>query len=181
MDLRRSPSFALTSLAMAPLIAFWTGTNSRCRAITSVHALRIAQGGLTVLPHVPLGTLTDLVVIAPSIVRALLIAFRIGSFSSRNIFKFAFFVRFQKQDTHLFIDRFPFRKIAQKFSIPKHDDYDFEYAKKVVVDFDLVAKRLKFRMRSYFGMEFRRWRNHFQRQQKRKGSKGQTTKRFLAF
>lgn len=68
-----------SSLAVPSLVTRWAGAVSRSGAVASVHALRIAQGRLTVLAHVPLRTDTDLVLVADALVGALFVTLRIGS------------------------------------------------------------------------------------------------------
>lgn len=69
-----------TSFTMSALISFRAWANSWCCAKSAVHTLWIAKCRLTILSHVTFWTLTDFIMIAPSAVRALFIAFWIRSF-----------------------------------------------------------------------------------------------------
>lgn len=44
-------------------------------AVSAIHALRVAKGGLAVLPHVAFRTLAYLVMVAPALIGTLLVAF----------------------------------------------------------------------------------------------------------
>lgn len=68
-----------SSLAMPPLVARWTGAVAGRSAVPSVHALWIAECRLTVLSHVTLGTDTDFVLIADTLIGALFVTLRVGS------------------------------------------------------------------------------------------------------
>lgn len=65
---------------MPSLVTRWAGTVSRSGTVASVHALRIAQGRLTVLAHVTLRTDADLILVADALVGALFVTLGIGSF-----------------------------------------------------------------------------------------------------
>lgn len=67
-----------TSFAVATLEPGRTAAHAGRRAAAAVHALRVAQRGAAVLAHVALGTLADLVVVAPAAVGALFVALGVG-------------------------------------------------------------------------------------------------------
>ncbi|OWR43834.1 hypothetical protein KGM_206395 [Danaus plexippus plexippus] len=66
---------------MPSLVAGGTGADPGRSTVTPVHTLRVTESGPTMLSHVPLGTLADLLTVTPALVRAFFIAFRIRSCS----------------------------------------------------------------------------------------------------
>lgn len=65
---------------MSPLKSMRARANRWRCAIATIHALRIAQRCFTVLSHVSLWTLADLVEVAHPAIRTLLVTLRIRSF-----------------------------------------------------------------------------------------------------
>lgn len=65
---------SLTSLTVPSLVARGTGAHPGRGAIPPVHALRVAQRGTTMLPHVSVRALANLFVVTPTLIRAFFVA-----------------------------------------------------------------------------------------------------------
>ena len=78
-----------TSFTVSSLESWGTAAYPRRGAVAPVHALWVAERGLTVLPHVALRALTDLLVVAPAPICALFIALwvRIYNLYFTKVFK----------------------------------------------------------------------------------------------
>lgn len=74
-----------TSFTIPSLVPGRTRAHTRRSAIPAIHTLRVAQCCFTMLSHVPLRTLANLLVVAPALVGAFLVALGVRPCSIKKI------------------------------------------------------------------------------------------------